>query len=286
MKGTTIILVPILAAGLAWAQNPQIIQNTRTMMNTVQKNNTAASNEALGITNHPATKPAATATKSVATVKPAASTKPSTASAAQVKPASASAAQTKPAVKPASATAAQTKSLAVKPAVKSGPVKTAVAAQKHTKKAAKAEKKPVIATKPSAAATPASAPAASSDSAEAAKSDSDDSQDKKWSMTGKRDPFISPVVNHAGGSGCSTGKKCLEIGAINLRGVVHSDSGFIAVVTNNMNKAYFLRENDPVFDGYVVKITGDSIVFQETMQDRLGKTFTREVVKKITTPAV
>jgi hypothetical protein len=53
-----------------------------------------------------------------------------------------------------------------------------------------------------------------------------------------------------------------------------------------MDKAYFLRENDPVFNGYVVKITGDSIVFKETLQDRLGKSFTREVTKRITTPAV
>jgi hypothetical protein len=81
-------------------------------------------------------------------------------------------------------------------------------------------------------------------------------EEKKWAMTGKRDPFFSPVVQEHG-SGCSTGKKCLEIGTINLRGVVKSDSGFIAVVTNNLNKAYFLRENDPVFNGYVVKITGD-----------------------------
>ena len=110
-------------------------------------------------------------------------------------------------------------------------------------------------------------------------------EEKKWAMSGKRDPFFSPVVQQ-NGSGCSTGKKCLEIGAINLRGVVKSDSGFIAVVTNNMNKAYFLRENDPVFNGYVVKITGDSVVFQETIQDKLGKSFTREVVKRIFTPAV
>ncbi|HLW86073.1 MAG TPA: AMIN domain-containing protein [Candidatus Sulfotelmatobacter sp.] len=110
-------------------------------------------------------------------------------------------------------------------------------------------------------------------------------EDKKWAMTGKRDPFFSPVVQ-SGGSGCSTGKKCLEIGQINLRGVVKSENGFIAVVTNTLNKAYFLRENDPVFNGYVVKITGDSVVFQETVQDKLGKTFTREVVKKIFTPAV
>jgi len=162
----------------------------------------------------------------------------------------------------------------------------------------KKEAKPAAAHKtvgavPKTKGSPAAAPSATSDSASAGQdkkaSDDDavkDAQDKKWSMSGKRDPFISPVVSHTGGSGCSTGKKCLEIGAINLRGVVHSDAGFIAVVTNSLNKAYFLRENDPVFDGYVVKITGDSVIFKETMQDRLGKSFTREVVKKLTTPAV
>jgi len=110
-------------------------------------------------------------------------------------------------------------------------------------------------------------------------------EEKKWAMNGKRDPFFSPVIQQQG-SGCSTGKKCLEINAINLRGVVKSESGFIAVVTNNIGKAYFLHENDPVFNGFVVKITGDSIVFQETVQDKLGKSSTHEVVKRIFTPAV
>ena len=114
----------------------------------------------------------------------------------------------------------------------------------------------------------------------------DKSEDKKYSMTGKRDPFISPVVSRQSGSGCSTGKKCLDIEAIAVRGVVRSDSGMIAVVTNGLNKAYFLRETDPVFNGYVVKITSDSVVFKETFQDKLGKPFTRDVVKKLTTPAV
>ena len=109
---------------------------------------------------------------------------------------------------------------------------------------------------------------------------------KKWAMTGKRDPFFSPVVMQTGGSGCSTGKKCLEIGQINVRGVVKSQDGFIAVVTNSLNKAYFLHENDPVFNGFVLKITGDSVVFQETYQDKLGKPLTREVTKRITAPAV
>ena len=163
---------------------------------------------------------------------------------------------------------------------------------KATKPAAKPQGKAVAAAasaaKPAAPVKPAPAAvlAASADTSKAAPAEkTEKKEDKKWAMSGKRDPFFSPVVQ-TNGSGCSTGKKCLEIGNINLRGVVKADSGFIAVVTNNLNKAYFLRENDPVFNGYVVKITGDSVVFQETVQDKLGKPFTREVVKRIFTPAV
>ena len=144
------------------------------------------------------------------------------------------------------------------------------------------------ATKPSAKAEVAKAadekPAAAGKTGEAAKAPK--AEEKKWAMNGKRDPFFSPVLQQTSSSGCSTGKKCLEIGQINVRGVVKSESGFIAVVTNSLNKAYFLHESDPVFNGYVVRITGDSVVFQETFQDKLGKSLTREVVKRITTPAV
>jgi Tfp pilus assembly protein PilP len=179
------------------------------------------------------------------------------------------------------------KTSAAKPALV--PAKVAVAKAPAEKPAASASKpepkqqaKAAAAGKPAAAAV--SEPAATSTKSAAAPKQSKP-EEKKWAMNGKRDPFFSPVVQ-TNGSGCSTGKKCLEIGGINLRGVVKSDAGFIAVVTNNLNKAYFLRENDPVFNGYVVKITGDSVVFQETIQDKLGKPFTREVVKRIFTPAV
>jgi len=59
----------------------------------------------------------------------------------------------------------------------------------------------------------------------------------------------------------------------------------IAVVANSINKAYFLHENDPVFNGYVVRITGDSVVFKENIVDRIGRQGTREVVKKVTAPS-
>lgn len=183
------------------------------------------------------------------------------------------AAKTTIAAKPATAPKATV--IAAKPAA---PAKT-VAANSPSKPAQ-------AAAKPEKVKAEASAPAPDADAALALpKPEEKKPEDKKWAMSGKRDPFFSPVVQQ-NGSGCSTGKKCLEVGNINLRGVVKSDSGFIAVVTNNLNKAYFLRENDPVFNGYVVKITEDSVTFQETVEDKLGKPFTREVVKRLFTPAV
>lgn len=181
------------------------------------------------------------------------------------------------AVKPAAPKVAETKTPAPKPEAASKVVNAKAAAPKDPMKPVKGT---VIAAK--AAPAPAAVPAPAK-VAEAPKQPKP--EEKKWAMSGKRDPFFSPVVQQQGSS-CSTGKKCLEIGAINVRGVVKSDTGFIAVVTNNLNKAYFLRENDPVFNGYVVKITGDSVTFQETVQDKLGKSFTREVVKRILAPAV
>jgi hypothetical protein len=160
----------------------------------------------------------------------------------------------------------------------------APAAKPAAKSAPKSAEKQQVA-KETTPALPEVAPAAADASKIGDNSKQPKPEDKKWAMNGRRDPFFSPVVQQ-NGSGCSTGKKCLEIGNINLRGVVKSDNGFIAVVTNNLNKAYFLRENDPVFNGYVVRITGDSVVFQETVQDKLGKPLTREVVKRIFTPAV
>ena len=104
----------------------------------------------------------------------------------------------------------------------------------------------------------------------------------------KRDPFVSPLVKSGAGGGpvCETGKRCLMVDQIDLKGIVKSPNGFIAVVENSAKRAYFLRENDPVFNGSVVKITGDSVTFREQVTDKLGKQATREVVKKVNAPVV
>jgi Tfp pilus assembly protein PilP len=182
------------------------------------------------------------------------------------------------------------------------PAGTATAPSPAPKLSAAAGASPAVAPKPKSAAKPAArpkAPAAAVKAEPAAKPPAEASaqaapataeakpaEKSSASKANRRDPFVSPVVERISGSGCSTGKRCLAIDQIALKGIIRSESGMIAVVTNALDKAYFLRENDPVFNGYVVKITGDSVVFRESFQDRLGKSATRDVVKKIVTPAV
>ena len=151
----------------------------------------------------------------------------------------------------------------------------ASAAQKPAKSAAPAAKHKPAAPAKAAAKKPASqaAPAAASTAA---------------APSGKRDPFISLAVVRAQqvGASCGTGKRCLVIDQIDLKGVVKTVNGMIAMVENPAKKAYFLRENDPVFNGYVEKITGDSVIFKENSVDNQGRTQTRDVVKRVSAPAV
>ncbi len=103
----------------------------------------------------------------------------------------------------------------------------------------------------------------------------------------KRDPFLSPIQTHSNEPiNCGSGKRCLVVGETVLQGIVKGPNGMIAVVSNPANKAYFLRENDPVYNGFVVRITPDSVVFREQVSDKMGKKSTREIVKKVSAPAV
>lgn len=274
MKLTTGILLLGMATGAAWAQNPDVIQDTRSTLQNIQKKEVIDQNAAL----------AASGQSSAPTVSTSSHS------------ASASASSNTTAVKPAaksSASASATTPAKPKAAAKSSKPAVVTVSDVPTGKAAtkKASKKaaPVAAKAPALAPAPEAAKAAAPQTAADEKKSDEPKKEEAptYTANGRRDPFVSPVVNRSMlGSGCSTGKRCLAIDQIILQGVVKSETGMIAVVVNALNKAYFLHENDPVFNGYVVKITGDSIIFKETVQDKLGKPFEREVTKKISTPAV
>jgi Tfp pilus assembly protein PilP len=265
MKLMTGILVLGMAVGTAWGQNPDVIENTRNTLKAVEQKKALDSNAALAASQGQPAKPAAPVSGKKVTLGPAqpASSHPKTSRVAAAPVA------TKP---PGTAAGSKAKSSTVAtPTNAPKKASKSVAPKSKTKVANKrARPKHIVAVK-------------DKKSPEGAKKQ----EPRVINITGRRDPFVSPVVNRSMiGSGCSMGKRCLAIGQISLKGVVKAEAGMIAVVVNAMDKAYFLRENDPVFNGYVVRITGDSIIFKETLQDKLGKSFTREVTKKITTPAV
>jgi hypothetical protein len=101
-----------------------------------------------------------------------------------------------------------------------------------------------------------------------------------------RDPFLNPVQTEAEGQPACTsvGKRCLVIDKIRLQGVVRADSGFIAVVVNAANRTFFLRENDPLWNGYVLRITNNAVTFRENGKDRFGRSSSREVTKTLGGP--
>ena len=274
MKLTTGILLLGMATGAAWAQNPDVIQDTRSTLQNIQKKQVIDQNAALAASGQSSAPSVTTSSHSASTA------------------ASSSSTAAKPAAKNSTNTSA-TAPAKPKPAAKSSKPEVVTVSDVPTGKAAtkKSSKKaaPVAAKTPAPAPEPEAAKAAAPQpAADEKKSDEPKKEETPtYTANGRRDPFISPVVNRSMlGSGCSTGKRCLAIDQIILQGVVKSETGMIAVVVNALNKAYFLHENDPVFNGYVVKITGDSIIFKETVQDKLGKPFEREVTKKISTPAV
>jgi len=295
MKRTLTVSLWLALGASAVAQNPAVMQkNVQTAVKS------SASTQATGAAAKPsptmvkvvpvtASKPAALVAKPVAvagkpsTVQVKATAKPT------AKPTAAVHAET-PTVKPVAVAVPAAKAQASAPAAHQAVVAKSVQTKGTTKATPIVKADPFKSAKTNGQSTPVTK--AESTKVVAVKDKTSEQKKplvapvaKTVGQSGRIDPFISPVVTmSAVGSGCSSGKRCLAIDQIALRGIVRSDNGMIAVVVNAAAKAYFLRENDPVFNGYVVKITGDSIVFKETFHDKLGKSLTRDITKTINRP--
>jgi Tfp pilus assembly protein PilP len=150
---------------------------------------------------------------------------------------------------------------------------------------------PAPAAKPGADATAekSSSPAGAND----VKKGDDDTQSeaaskaRKRSRKHERDPFVSPLAKRkAGGPVCTgTGRQCLFAGQIVLQGVVKYSGGYVAVVGSGKN-TYFLRDEDPLADGKVERISQDSIVLLQRSTDVFGRPVVRKITKKLKNPAV
>jgi hypothetical protein len=107
-------------------------------------------------------------------------------------------------------------------------------------------------------------------------------------FAGKRDPFRIPAAPRGPKAEdfmgpLPPGKRGLVIRQLKLEGIVRDDANksMLAVVTNQTNRAYFLRVHDEVYNGVVGEITLDSIHFRENRLDNNGRLETQEVVLKL-----
>ncbi len=270
MRITRYLSLVVMAAAAAWGQvniQPRQITAPLTGPAAPPSQQVAPSSKPEA----PAGKHAASRPAAKAATKPAGHTSASTPAAASKPAASAKAPAPAKMAAPAKAPAPAKTAAKPKPA---SPAKTAQT---------KSPMKPKMAARPAPpvrpvvqkAAAPAPKPAAAPEQAAAR-------------PRARRDPFVSPIVEARPESGptCETGKKCLAVNQITLRGIVKSQEGMIAVVENRRRVTYFLRENDPVFNGYVVKITGDAVIFRENTLDSMGRVGTRDVTLKVNAPAV
>jgi Tfp pilus assembly protein PilP len=74
----------------------------------------------------------------------------------------------------------------------------------------------------------------------------------------------------------------LLIDEIDLTGIFRTSRGFVAqVVAANQKKSYLLKEGDQLYDGDVVSITKNEVVFKQIIQDPTALKPFREVVKSL-----
>lgn len=79
------------------------------------------------------------------------------------------------------------------------------------------------------------------------------------------------------------GPRGLVISQLILQGIVRQETTnkMLAVVTNYTKRAYFLRENDAVYNGVVSRITPDAVYFKENHLDQSGRVSSVEVIKRL-----
>ena len=101
----------------------------------------------------------------------------------------------------------------------------------------------------------------------------------------RRDPFRSLLAakNKTERKGAlPEGIPGLLIEEIDLTGIFRTARGFVAqVLASNKEKSYLIREGDQLYDGDVVSITQQEVVFKQIVSDPTVIKPFREVIKKL-----
>jgi hypothetical protein len=106
-----------------------------------------------------------------------------------------------------------------------------------------------------------------------------------------RDPFLNPLLKEKEKGDREVDRGLPPPGIAGtyiaeavLKGITIMENDRLAIVKGNGNRAYFLREGDRLFDGYLKTIHRDSITLVRETKMRSGKIITQDVTKKLRTP--
>ena len=114
----------------------------------------------------------------------------------------------------------------------------------------------------------------------------------RYNSGNRRDPFLNPIDLSKGSKPVDEelahglappGIAGTYIAQATLQGISIQDSGRVAVVRGADARAYFLREGDRLFDGYLKAIESDSITLVRETKMKSGKTLTQDVTKRLRT---
>ncbi len=108
----------------------------------------------------------------------------------------------------------------------------------------------------------------------------------KYELRGRRDPFrpldlVSTFQTSQAPMVRPPGLKGQMVSEIRLVGIVQSSNGMLAMAQGFKNRSFFLHPNDILYDGKILEIRKDAVVFSQTLKDIEGKTLTQQVIKKL-----
>ena len=101
----------------------------------------------------------------------------------------------------------------------------------------------------------------------------------------RRDPFVSLLsrgIEPANGKKL-TGLAGLTTGEVMLRGVIQSQSSYVALVSGPDGKTYSAHVNDRLLDGVIRSVTPQGLVIMQEVNDPLSLVKQREVRKGLRT---
>jgi len=104
-----------------------------------------------------------------------------------------------------------------------------------------------------------------------------------YDPAGRRDPFRSLLVReqNKGGVGRPPGIAGISIDDLVVHGIWKTKSGYVAQIRATDNKSYLIRAGDLLYDGEVVRVGPNEIVFRQNINDPQSVKPFREVTKQL-----